>query len=264
MDVFEAAADARRRRLAFAIATVIHTGGSTPRGAGARLLLTADGTLHGTVGGGALEHAVHEAARRALVQRAGQRVEVVLDRDLGMCCGGRVEVYVDYVEARPRLWIWGAGHVAAAAAPIAVALDFDVVVVDGRDAYAVPERFPGAHVRCEDPVASALALPDGPSDWHLVVTHDHAADQAIAGHLLSRSAAWIGLIGSRAKVARFRTRWAEEGRDPATFERLSAPVGLDIGAETPAEIAVAVAAEWVQVRRRADHASSNSRIAARR
>lgn len=257
MDVFEAAWQARRDGQPFVLCTVIETGGSTPRGAGARMVVFTDGHVVGTIGGGAVEHAVVEASRAALADRRSRRVNVALGRDLGMCCGGRMEVLVDFVEARPTLWIYGAGHVAAALAPIAVALDFAVVVVDDRDALAVAERFPGARVMRADPEQVARTHTPGSSDWHIVLTHDHALDQAVTGHLLDRDCAWLGLIGSRAKVARFLTRWTAEGRDPSTFRKLCAPVGLDVGAETPAEIAVSIAAELVRVRRHARRAPAS-------
>ncbi len=216
------------------------------------MLVFPDRTLVGTVGGGAIEAAVIEEALLAMIEDRPRRYSAVLTQDLGMCCGGKMEVFVDPIEARPTLWIYGAGHVAKAVCPIAVALDFDVHIVDDRDDLATQERFLGATVHRTDPRRWLDTAAISDEDWHLVVTHDHALDQDLCGALLPRPCAFLGLIGSRAKAARFFERWTAQGIDPTLFSRLSSPVGLDVGAETPTEIAVAIAAELVRVRRNAD------------
>jgi xanthine dehydrogenase accessory factor len=163
-----------------------------------------------------------------------------------------VEVYVEPLQARVPLVIYGAGHVAHAVAPLACALDFDVTIVDDREELATTGRFPGCTLVVGDPRAHARDLA-GDADAHwLIVTHDHPLDQDLAETLLPKSCAWIGMIGSRGKVSRFFVRFRAAGLDESLFRKLCAPVGLDIGAETPAEIAVAIAAELVRVRRRAD------------
>jgi xanthine dehydrogenase accessory factor len=267
MNVFRAAADAWDRGERAAIATVIATGGSTPRGGGARLVVREDGTLVGTIGGGALEHHVIAVAERVARTGVAERVDVHLVRDLGMCCGGRVEVVVEPIGGRDPIVVYGAGHVAAALAPLLVALDFAVTVVDEREEHADAARFPGCEVERGDPRAHARALPDDPRRYVLLVTHDHALDQDLGELLLPKPCAWLGMIGSRGKVARFFVRWEAAGVDPALFDRLSAPVGLDLGAETPAEIAVAIAAELIRVRRgarRVPRPLSEEPIAARK
>ncbi len=122
-------------------------------------------------------------------------------------------------------------------------------MVDDREELNRPDRFPDAERHTGDPRAFAATLDDDPGAYRLVVTHDHALDQDLVEVLLSQQAAWIGMIGSKGKVARFLVRYRAAGMDPACFGRLHAPVGLDLGAETPAEIAVSIAAELVQVRR---------------
>lgn len=216
------------------------------------MLVHADGTLVGTIGGGALEHRVVQVALEVLRTGRPERFEAHLVRDLGMCCGGKVEVYVEPLQARVPLVVFGAGHVAHAVAPVLLALDFDVTVVDERDELNTAERFPGCARVVEDARAWARSLPEDPDAHYLVVTHDHQLDQDLVETLLPRPCAWIGMIGSRGKVARFLVRYRAAGLDEALFAKLCAPVGLDIGAETPAEIAVSIAAELVRVRRRAD------------
>lgn len=254
MNVFVAAAEAWRTGRRAAFATVIDVGGSTPRSAGARMLVHHDGASVGTIGGGELERRVVALAIEVAGTGRPAMFTAHTVRDLGMCCGGKVEVYVEPLQVRPPLVMFGAGHVAHAVAPMLVALDFDVTVVDDRPELAVAKRFPGCAVRVEDPRAFAAAATPGGDDHWLIVTHDHALDQDLAEALLPRPCAWIGMIGSRGKIARFLVRFRAAGMDEALFAKLCAPVGLDIGAETPAEIAVAIAAELVRVRRRADRA----------
>ena len=214
------------------------------------MLVYADGQIVGTIGGGAIEHRVIEAAVQAIRRGRPVRFSADLTRDLGMCCGGQMEVYIEPLPTRPRAVVFGAGHVAHATVPLLHALDFDVTVVDERDEWNTEERFPSATRELGDPRSLARAEAGGADAYFLVVTHDHKLDQDLVETLLPRSFAWLGMIGSRAKVARFLRRYQAAGMDPALFRRLSAPVGLDLGAETPAEIGVAIAAEVVRVHRR--------------
>ncbi len=233
---------------AVVLCTVVGVDGSAPRHAGARMVAWPDGRLVGTIGGGRLEHVVLGQVDEVLRAGVPRRVDVHLTRDLGMCCGGAMEVYMEPVLPRERLVVYGAGHVARPTAAIALDLGFDVTVVDPRDDWNTEARFPGA-LRVEaDPRAHARALTVDPRTWILIVTHDHALDQDLLETLLPRPFGWLGLVGSRAKAAKFFLRLRAAGVDEALFSRVSTPVGLDLGAETPAEIAVSIAAEWVRVR----------------
>jgi xanthine dehydrogenase accessory factor len=252
MDVFEAAAEARRSGRPAAMATVIGVGGSAPRAAGARMLVYEDGSIVGTIGGGNVEHHVIKLALEVLRTQRPARFQAHLTHDLGMCCGGQMEVYVEPLEVREPLVLFGAGHVARATAPLLAALGFQVTVVDDRDDLALPEHFPGCAVHLGDPLAFARSLSGGPRAYWLVVTHDHKLDQDLGEVLLPKECAWLGMIGSRAKIAKFLVRYRAAGMDESLFRKLSGPVGLDIGAETPTEIAVSIAAEVVRVRRRVD------------
>jgi len=251
--VLQAAVDACRTGRRCALVTVIGRAGSTPRGAAARMLVYADGTIAGTIGGGAFEHQAIHRALGAIASGRPARYSAHLTRDLGMCCGGAMEAWIEPLRPPDHLVIYGAGHVATATASLAVAADFAVTVVDDRDEWADPARFPDRVTVLEaDPRRVLDRLPVGPRAYHLVVTHDHALDQDLVQSLLPRDLGWIGLIGSRAKVAAFFVRYRAAGIDPALFERLSAPVGLDLGAETPEEIAISILAELVRIRRRSD------------
>ena len=232
-----------------ALATVVGVQGSAPRHGGARMVVWPDGRIAGTVGGGTLEHRVIEQARLAMADGRPRRFAVNLTRDLGMCCGGAMEVYIEPQKPTEHLVIFGAGHVALATARQAEGLGFRVTVVDDRDDWNTVERFPTVERVLGDPREYARGLGGAPNRWVFVTTHEHSLDQDLVEILLARDWAWIGLIGSKTKAARFSLRLRAAGMEPSRFERLRSPVGIDIGAETPAEIAVSVAAEWVRVRR---------------
>ena len=210
---------AERRR--FALLTVVRARGFTPRKPGAHMLLSADGQSVGTVGGGAIEQAALDQARAVLAHGGSELVERHLTQDLGMCCGGEMSIFVEAVEPRPRLFVFGAGYIGRPLTAMATACGFEVTVVDGRPEWAADERFPGATVRCQDPEDAARALELLPADYVCVVTHDHAIDLRLRA------------IGYR----------DEE------IARLHTPLGLSIGAATPEEIAVSVLAQLIAVRR---------------
>jgi xanthine dehydrogenase accessory factor len=250
--LFAAAAEAIRTGRKAAIATVISVNGSAPRSSGAKILVFADGDTIGTVGGGVFEYRMIDLARKAAVEGQPIRVTVHLTRDLGMCCGGEMEAYIEPLQVKAPMTIFGAGHIAEAVAPLLLALDYTVTIVDAREEYATQDRFPGCTVICTDPRAYVETTDGGEDEHWLIVTHDHPLDQDIGEVLLPKAQAWLGMIGSRAKIAKFRMRYRAAGLDDATIAKLRAPVGLDLGAETPAEIAVSICAELIRVRRRCE------------
>jgi xanthine dehydrogenase accessory factor len=231
-----------------ALATVVRTSGSTPQKPGARMLLFPDGRCVGTVGGGAIEHVVALALRETLETGEAQIVARELSHDLGMCCGGRMEVFVERVEAAPRLWLIGAGHVARPTAALARTVGFEVTVVDDREEYNTEERFPGCKLEILDPASLLRGTALGEADWILIATHDHALDEKVLGLVMEQSPRYVGLVASRRKALRLVQRVAAKGR-PVDLGRLYAPVGLDLGAVTPEELAVSIVGELVALRR---------------
>jgi len=231
-----------------ALATVVRISGSTPQRPGARLLLLPDGSKVGTVGGGAIEEAVLAALRETLQSGEPQLLTRALGYDLGMCCGGRMDVFVEPVVGMPRLIIFGAGHVAKATAPLARSVGFEVVVVDEREELATPERFEGCELAVTDPESYLRRSQLQAQDWLLIVTHDHPLDERLLTLSFAQPVHYIGMIGSRRKVYRILTRCAERS-GPLDLSRVFAPVGLDLGAIGPEEIAVSVVAELVALRR---------------
>lgn len=245
MEVLEAALHAAKAGLRCALVTVIESRGSAPRHAGARMLVRGDGTTAGTIGGGAVEQAAIARALEALEAGLPARHRWNLGPDLGMVCGGIMEVFIEPLLQRPTFYLFGAGHVAVPTAAILKTLGFQVVVVDERPTLATEDRFPGCQVVVQEPVSFAESLATTSSTWILIISHSHLLDERVLGHLAPREWAWLGLIGSRTKVRRFVQHLAEQGVPQSALDRLSTPVGLDLGAETPEEIAVSIAAEVV-------------------
>jgi xanthine dehydrogenase accessory factor len=251
-DVVEALLEVLAGRERGALATVVKTSGSTPQKAGARLLLRPDGRCVGTVGGGAIEQVVLDALHE--VRLDGGEAQLIardLSYDLGMCCGGRMEVFVEPIESTPRLVLVGAGHVARPTAALARTVGFDVTVVDDRDELNTEARFPGCTLEVEDPSSFLRRTPLGAMDWVLIVTHDHALDERALGLSMQQAPRYVGLVASRRKAFQLVQRVAAKG-GAVDLDRLYAPVGLDLGAVTPEELAVSIVGELVAIRRGKD------------
>jgi xanthine dehydrogenase accessory factor len=247
--VWETLARWRAERRRFVLATVIDTRGFTPRKPGARMLIGADRATAGTIGGGAIEQLVLEQAARLLESGGASLVKRHLTQELGMCCGGEMEVFLEAIEPTPRLVVYGAGYIGRALATLATTCDFAVRVVDPRPEWALPERFPTATVECRDPVEHARTLADSADDFAVVVTHDHAVDQQVVQELLRRPLRFLGMIGSVPKARKFALRLKARGFSATEIARLHCPLGVPIGAQTPEEIAVSVMGEIVLIRR---------------
>jgi xanthine dehydrogenase accessory factor len=237
------------RRQRGALATVVRVSGSTPQQVGARLLLREDGTLLGTVGGGAIERVVLEALGRALGCERAELLTRELTHDLGMCCGGRMDIFVEPIVPPPRLWLLGAGHVAKPTAALSLSVGFEVHVVDEREELNTPERFPGCQLHLDDPsdVGTRITLDAG--DWVVIATHDHQLDERALASASQSGARYVGLVGSKRKVLRLVERVRLRRGEELPLEGLYAPIGLDIGAVTPEEIAVSIVSELVALRR---------------
>lgn len=256
-DIYEAIVEGRRRGERMALAAVIARRGSTPRKDPAKMLVFEDGRQIGTVGGGCMEAEVSRAALEAIRTQKPQLLRFDLSEDdleeTGLICGGTLEVYVEPILPQPWLFILGAGHVGRCLARTARDLGFRIAVVDDRIKYANRERFPEAealHVGDWEKVLEEL--PVDSSSYVVIVTRGHQFDLVCLRFALQSRARYIGLIGSRRKIRLFFEKLESEGVDPVEFARVSAPVGLDIGSETPEEIAVSIAAELIAVRKNVD------------
>ncbi|NOZ78989.1 MAG: XdhC family protein [Acidobacteria bacterium] len=234
------------------LATLVETKGSAPRHVGAKMVVFPDGTVAGSLGGGALEKAVIEDALARLEARAPALLTYDLtEGGIGMKCGGKVRVYVEPVVPARRLVIFGAGHVGKALAAIAVRTGFAVEVVDDRaDALDPASYAEGIRLLKTDAAFEEGYTPPGPADFAVVLTRDFDTDADITGRLAG-ACAYLGVMGSAAKWRHIRKNLAERGTPEDLVAKVHCPVGLDIGADTPEEIAVSILAELLSVRAKA-------------
>jgi xanthine dehydrogenase accessory factor len=248
-EVFEAVLAAQRAgRGVYVLVTEVH--GHTPQGAGARMFVRGDGTIVGTIGGGAVEREVVAQALALPEGGAPKKVSFKLKAELAMCCGGSMEVYMEPVGAPPRVWLFGAGHIAQPTAALAAKVGLRVTVIDERPEWNQPERFPSAERVLGAPLVELERLgPLGPRDYVLICTHDHAVDRALLAHALRTEAGYVGMIGSVRKVRTAQRALELDGFDAARIQSVHAPIGLDLCAETPDEIAVSIVAELIRHRR---------------
>ena len=254
-EVFAALGEALSRGEEAALVTIVSSNGSTPQRVGAKMLVFGDGRIVGTVGGGCYEHDAIGKARQVLQTRKATTVKYDLNDDFaeetGLVCGGQMEVFIEPIEASPAVYIFGAGHVGYYLARMAHEAGFGVHVIDDRAAFANIERFPFAASIVVDDIPAWLSQASLPSTaYAVIVTRGHRNDLDALRALAPRDLRYIGLIGSRAKVSRlYEQLLAETDVDPALLERIHAPIGLDLGAVTPQEIAVSITAELIAVRR---------------
>ena len=246
--VWEVMARWRAERRRFVLATVVETRGFTPRKGGAHMLIASDQNA-GTIGGGAIEAEVIEQARALLLRGGTTVVRRHLTQELGMCCGGEMTVFLEVIEAPVALVVFGAGYIAKPLAAIAAGCGFEVTVVDERPEWATEERFPTATVHIGSPEDFSRRWESDGTQYAVVVTHDHALDQRLVQQLLTRPLRFLGMIGSIPKQRKFALRLKARGFPPVAIARLHTPLGIDIGAATPEEIAVSVVAQLIAVRR---------------
>ncbi|MEE9385972.1 MAG: XdhC/CoxI family protein [Nannocystaceae bacterium] len=251
-DLFRAVADllSDGRGRTGALATVIGRTGSAPQIVGAKLVLFSDGRQLGTVGGGTIEALVLKACGTALRSGASSRVSADLVRDLAMCCGGSMEVFVEYLQGKTRIVIIGAGHIARALAPLACMVGFMPLVVDDREELLADPSFEHIARLPYDTDELDVAVPDlSEHDYVVIVSRDHQRDERALAHLLERPHRYLGMIGSRRKVIRVMDRilrrYDDRGRDRPDLARVHAPVGLALGGRTPQEIAISIVAELI-------------------
>ena len=252
-EVFHAVGEALQRGEPAALVTIIRTEGSTPQRVGAKMVVFADGRTVGTIGGGCYENDAFWKARQALKTRKAEVIRYELTDDIaeesGLICGGQMEVYVEPIEASPHLYLVGAGHVAYHLARVATTVGFHIHVLDDREKFASRERFPDAAEVTVDTIPDWLASAQFPANAYVVIlTRGHRYDLDALRALAPRELRYLGLIGSRAKVARLYEALRDEGLSSEQLQRVHAPVGLAIGAVTPQEIAVSILAELVAVK----------------
>lgn len=237
-----------------AMATVVAAVGSTPRETAARMLVLPDGTTHGTIGGGKFESLVVEDGKMLLAKGGLPFTKEYVflpegENSFGAVCGGRATVMLEIVERAARLLVIGAGHCGRALARAAAVTGYEVTVCDERDGQLDSSAFPAGTrlVKVADEY-SDLPLPS-PEDLVAVITRGHVTDGLALRRLRGVPVAYLGMMGSRAKRKALFDELRAEGWRDEEFARISTPIGLDIGAESPEEIAIAIVAELIRTRR---------------
>lgn len=264
-DIYEEIVRLRREGRRAALATLVRRVGSTPRKDHAKMLIREDGTSLGSVGGGCVEAEVWQAAKRVLDTRLAEMLRYRLTQDdatrEGLVCGGTVEVFVEPILPEQRLFILGAGHVGQALAAAAHPLGYRVTVVDDRENFANGERFPHAeNIRVQPFDAGLDELGVNRESFILIVTRGHSHDQVALETAVDTPARYVGLVGSRRKIKILVENLLEKGRPPSAFEHLYAPIGIEIGSETPEEIAVSVMAELIALQKGVHKRSSKQQF----
>jgi xanthine dehydrogenase accessory factor len=237
-----------------ALATIIGTEGSTPRETGAKMLVREDGTILGTVGGGCLEGQVIEEAIKVLREEKPHTFHYDLTGNeaagAGMICGGVLDIYIEPIIPTPTVFIFGGGHISLFVSKISAMMGFRVAVIDDRAEFASTERFPEAEQVIAEKFSLAFPrLKVNRSSYLVIVTRGHAGDQEVLEWALTTEARYIGMIGSGKKIRTVYQNLEEKGTAREKLLRVHAPIGLEIGALTPEEIAVSIVGQMIQVRR---------------
>jgi len=254
VDIYEQIVARRQQGRRGAIATIVNVRVSIPSFETAKMLIRDDGSIVGTIGGGCVEAEVWQAAREVMESERSRTLTFNLNQnpkyDTGLVCGGTLDIFIEPILPAARLYIFGAGHVAQSLYKIAHLAGFDVSVIDDRESYANRERFPEAKdVIAEDFDQAMARLTPNETSYIIIVTRGHRDDMRVLRWAVQTRSRYVGMIGSKRKTITIFRELVKEGIPEQSFERVHAPVGLDIGAITPDEIAVSITAELIAARR---------------
>ena len=259
MNIYEEIVKLQREGRNGAVATIVNSRGSIPSFQSAKMLIRDDGSIAGTIGGGCVEAEVWQAAREVIAQEKPRTLTFDLNQDpkydTGLVCGGALEIFIEPVLPVPLLYIFGAGHVAVELFKAARNAGFDCIVTDDREAYANAERFPNAlQVIAKDFDDALSDLAPVESSYIVIVTRGHRDDMRVLRWAVQTPARYVGMVGSKRKAITVFRELTRQGLNPELFDRVHSPVGLDIGAVTPEEIAVSIVAELIATRRHSENA----------
>jgi xanthine dehydrogenase accessory factor len=259
MDLFEEIVRMRRAGQRGALATIVHTNGSIPSYESSRMLVRDDGSIAGTIGGGCVEAEVWAAAKEVMEKEAPRKMTFSLNNeasyDNGLICGGTLEVFVEPILPQPVLYLFGGGHVSMAVAKAAHSAGFAICVADDRESFANKERFPMAQEIYTSYEDAFEKIHPHAATYLVIVTRGHKEDMRVLAWAVRTEARYLGMIGSKRKVLSVYHALENQGYKPEEFERVYAPMGLEIGALSPEEIAVSIVAELIAVRRNAASAA---------
>jgi len=257
-DIFEQASKFLKEGKKVALCTIVEKIGSGPAERGTKILVAEDGETIGTIGGGNFERGVREGALKAIKEGKSKSLRFALyggarkdEVDTGLWCGGTTTVFIDVIEPRSKLVIVGSGHIAFPTYRVADLLGFDITVVDDNRDTMTRDRFPNARLIYHKDFEKALRGAKFDERTYVTIAHGEPKhDLAALRHFVRERPAYIGLLGSKRKIIRLMEILKKEGVPKAAIKRIHAPIGVDIGAETPEEIAVSIAAELVKEKRK--------------
>ena len=253
-DIFEEIAKLRREGKRAALATIIQVRGSVPSFETAKILVREDGSTVGTVGGGCVENDVWKAARQVMFEERPRRLLFDLtdssNLETGLICGGKVEIFIEPILATPTAYIFGAGHISKSISRIATLAGFNTVIIDNRAQFANSDRFPEAVEIYSKTFEEAFEkIKPNEFSYLVIVTRGHLEDQNVLRWAVKTQARYIGMIGSKFKRKSIFQNLMDEGITEAQLSRVFSPMGIDIQAILPEEIAVSVVAQLITVRR---------------
>lgn len=256
MSVFRRLADLEKSGEPAVLVTVLETQGSVPRHSGSKMIVYPDGSIYGTIGGGEMEDDVIQQALKALAERKSRRKRYAFRDpargDVGVC-GGEMEVFVEPIRPPATIIVVGCGHVGQAVVKLAHWLGLRVLAVDDRFEYVTQDVVPDADKRVHAEMGQVADQIDlTPSSYVLLTTRSSALDVEALPGLLTKPAAYIGVIGSRRRWATTRKELEAVGVPQDQLDRVSSPMGLELNAETPEEIALSMMAELVMLMRGGD------------
>lgn len=243
-EIYHALIDIHQDKNAAVLCIIIASDGSTPRKAGSKMLVFPNGDIKGTLGGGSIEHAIIEEAMELMHSHQVKTKQYHLGNDLGMQCGGQTTVYFESLNAAPRLFIFGAGHIGKELSEMAMPFGFDVTLIDNREELEKKD-WGRAHFFMKDFKEACHSIDFRSDDFVIVTTYKHLYDEEIVAYILNQPHAYLGMMASKRKAALAQKKWLEKGIPKTAIDQVYAPVGLKIQCETPKEIALSIMAQMV-------------------
>ncbi|MBX2959911.1 MAG: XdhC family protein [Flavobacteriales bacterium] len=262
MNIYKEIEQIRTLGIDAALCTIIHTKGSTPRKVGAKMLVLSSGQIKGTIGGGNLEK---DVIKNALVQLKKKEAKI-FKHDLlhqhNMCCGGTVEIFIEPIEKMKRLYIFGAGHTGQALAKFALSLDFEIFILDDRKEYIDQLKEVTAINKFQVDYKKVLpTLPFDENTFVVILTYEHEIDRDILSYCINKPHAYLGMIGSKRKIEITKKMFLDADiTSKKQLEKVHMPIGANIFAETPEEIAISILAELIEVKNKPHQTSPKGRL----
>ncbi|MEM1549902.1 MAG: XdhC family protein [Candidatus Methanomethylicia archaeon] len=253
-ELFRKITELLSERKTIALCTVIEKIGSGPRDIGAKMIVYDDGKTMGSIGGGHIERIIVKEALKAIKENKSREITLSLGSgegiETGLICGGSIRIFIDIINPKPRLIIIGSGNIAKPLAEIANIVGFDVIIVDDNMETATKNRFPMVSKIIVNQLTKGIEELDIKSEDFIAIVHgDVEKEYEVLKKILKTKVRYLGLLGSKRKSSEIKRRLIEEGYNKEDVEKIHSPIGLDIGAETPEEIAVSITAELIAVLR---------------